>query len=147
MCVAGRLPGAGVCVLFLFCLTFSTRQICALLTYDWDQLLSIQLTVDESLMADCIGEGRSPPPFLASVPNYLWRLAHDAPHRKRRRKRGCRGGIAVKLKTLPTLNRKSTGWLSSLPQAGAYDQFVSRCLSEEPCGWILPVGLSSLGVP
>lgn len=81
MYVAGRLSEAGVCLLPLCGLTSLTRQICPLLTYDRDQLLSIKLTVDESLTADCIGWGRSPSPYLASLPNYLWCPAHYAPCR------------------------------------------------------------------
>ncbi|ROL45308.1 hypothetical protein DPX16_0966 [Anabarilius grahami] len=61
-------------------------------------LLKIRDTVNNLPQCAKNGHSNTPPPLLASVPAYLWRPVCALPRNKRRRRRGKRGRLLVKLK-------------------------------------------------
>lgn len=70
-----------------------------LLVYDRLTLLSIRNSVEKVPIYDSVGQlTGTPPPFLTSIPAYLWRQPCLPLQRNSRRRRGRRGGIRVRLR-------------------------------------------------
>ena len=73
----------------------------------------------EGVLEQCLGEPTSnpPPPLLSSIPAYLRRQVYAIPQRKRPRRRGKRGGEAVRIRAyLLSLRGKAL----SLNSSGCY---------------------------
>lgn len=100
-CVARRLPLLGLLLICLF-LLLVTRNVSPLLVYDRLTLLSICNSVEKVPIYGSVGQSATLPPFIASIPAYLWREPCLPLRRNRRRKRGKRGGIRVRLRAYLT---------------------------------------------
>ncbi len=78
-----------------------------------------------------------PPPSLTAIPDYLCRALCPLPGRKRRRSRGRRGGIAVKLKLFLSSSKSGSLFGVGLHAYGArFNRFlVRRHWSQHTCGF------------
>ncbi len=93
--MAGRL----LSVLFVLCLSyFLTHTVRALLVYDHQMLLNIRSSVEVLSSTVLRGSNFNCSPPITSIPACLRRSPWVFTTRKRRRRRGKRGGIAVKLR-------------------------------------------------
>lgn len=98
LCLACHLPLLGL-LLFYLCLLLVTRSVSMLRVYDRLTLLNIRQSLEKLPIGGSDGHSKSPPPFLASIPSFLRHPSCRLPHRSRRRRRGKRGGVLVRLKT------------------------------------------------
>ncbi len=135
MCVACR-PSLHVLFVCLFVLTcFICQPLrCAslVLTYDRASLLNLQVFANALLLRN--GSHYTPPPILSSIPGYLRRWPCSLPAWRRRRRRGKRGGIAVKLR-LALLNHRER-----FCSDGVFEGCAVRRRSLDPIReWIIPL--------
>ncbi|KAL1252336.1 hypothetical protein QQF64_017029, partial [Cirrhinus molitorella] len=98
LCMVHRLTLSWFLLVVVFVL-INADDDSSLLAYDRLTLLNIRATMNS--LPDCTNSGhsRTPPPSLASVPAHLWRPVCLLRGSKKRKRRGKRGGILVKLKT------------------------------------------------
>ncbi len=85
----------------------SSLSALPVLVYDRQTLLNIRLRADGKMHQTLPGASGIPTPLLASVPAYLRRVQSLPLGKKRRKRRGRRGGFAVKLKLTLGRNQRS----------------------------------------
>ncbi len=112
-------------------------------TYDRQTLLGIKGITEELLRdAKCGAQFASP---LATIPDYLRRLSGPLPGRKRRKRRGRRGGFAVKLKLLSKSDfLPHSGLCTYMAGRG---RFIAGCALEPLYAWNIPIAGDPLDQP
>lgn len=106
--------------------------------YDHQTLLNIRATMEswsnKVIPAECFGF--PPPPFLETLPMCLRRVPSTLPWRKRRRRRGKRGGAAVRLRL--GLTTGPAGWphrVARVHEKGC-GFYIAKRSWETPYQWI-----------
>lgn len=124
-CVACRLSLLRFLLIFLFLLLI-TQNVSPLLVYDRLTLLTIGKSGYISSIYGTDEQSKIPPPFLESIPAFLQRQPCFLPrkNKNRRRRRGKRGGVRVRLR--------------------AYLDSVSMCNPDRSWGW-LPAEFAGCG--
>ncbi|ROL41604.1 hypothetical protein DPX16_22947 [Anabarilius grahami] len=124
-------------LIFVF-LLFVIHDVSSLLVYNRMMLLKIRDTVNNLPQCAKNRHSNTPPPLLASVPAYLWRPVCALPRNKRRRRRGKRGGLLVKLKAyLASLRVDYSGCsLNGIPRD--FTKFDLRRSLEYCYRWLRP---------
>ncbi|XP_049460938.1 uncharacterized protein LOC125906366 [Epinephelus fuscoguttatus] len=74
-------------------------RVLPMLVYDRLTLLNIRDSLEKRPICGSDGHSKIPPPFLASIPPQLRRLSCWLSRNSRRRRRGKRGGVLIKLKS------------------------------------------------
>lgn len=128
-------------VLFCF-ISYFIQYALSSFVYDKLALLSLQPSANELLSQARYGSYHSPP-FLKSIPGYLRRWPSSLPARRRRKRRGCRGGLAVKLKHFLQQQRESRSFQALHHGKGLAGDFFIRSRSLDPVqNWNIPLTLA-----
>lgn len=109
LCVAGRLLPVPVLFVFVLFVSLLVQDVTAILVYDRQMLINIKITVDILAGKERGGSCSYFHPDLSAVPLALYRLSAPCafPLKKRRRRRGKRGGLSVKLKAKLLMESRS----------------------------------------
>ncbi|CAM4569745.1 unnamed protein product [Leuciscus chuanchicus] len=137
--VACRLMSLLLCAIFVL---LSTSNCYSLLVYDRQLLLDIRdsfvAKYNPELKSSVAGSQSCSPNSTWDIPEYLSNWPHGVPRRKRRRRRGKRGGVAVKLKMALHTGRAARA--SSFVSMTTWNLGVGRCagwrLLDPPARWL-----------
>lgn len=132
VCVAGRLQLVWL-IMFVLCVSTFFQHILTHLIYDKQSLLLIRDSLELRINQDSSEPNSTTPPLEFTVPGYLRRSLYIAPGKKRRRKRGKRGGAAVRWK----IYLASLSGARCLPSAPRRGTFFDCCCPRDR--WIQPV--------
>lgn len=126
-------------LLIIVFLLFVIHDVSSLFVYNRLMLLKIRDTVNNLPQCAKNGHSNTPPPLIASVPACLWRPVCTLSHNKRRRRRGKRGGLLVKLKAYLASSRVDYSGcsLSGIPRG--FKEFDLRRSLEYCYRWLRPV--------
>ncbi len=121
---------------FMLCLTQCASSV---LIYDRLSLLNLE-EISNKLLYQAMSSPHAPPPLLLSIPDCLRRWPCSLPARRR----GRRGGLAIKLKRFLRLHREPQLQLGFHAEGLAGKCFI-RWRSLEPVhGWIISVFATSV---
>lgn len=98
----------------------------------------MQISTDALFNQSQRDSNHSPPPWLASLPSSLRRTPCSLPVKRRRKRRGKRGGVAVKIKLLLAAKREFRPCLVIPNHDVDYRRFVVWRPSDPVCSWIIP---------
>ncbi len=100
LCVARRLLLSLSSIVFMFlCVSFLITSCKMVLVYDHQTLMDIRVAVETARCDICVPRTSSLPTHSYLPLHHCWHLADLPWKRKRRRKRGKRGGVAVQLRS------------------------------------------------
>lgn len=122
---------------FLYLLSV-VRSVSPLLVYDRLTLLNIRKSLEKLPICGFAGHSKRLPPYLESIPPYLWRPSCWLPRNSRRRKRGKRGGVLIKLKMSLASSLHDPCRLPAGPFTD-YSGYDLRSSTEYRYRWLRPV--------
>ena len=115
-------------------------NVSAILIYDRQTLLNIRSTAETELSRHDLADWTaSLPPLLADIPAYRRRTPCAPPWKKRRRRRGKRAGVLVKIKAYLS---SSCVFVPRLRREGLCFSSAIRCSLQFRCPWIRAVAPS-----